>query len=93
MVFSALCNKICVSTLLGQKQNFVYVWIIIIDNSYLFVNAKKSKADNKNVFFPSQFFFRSISVTFPRIECKEVSVKGNVYEFSLNHGAIDITDI
>ena len=44
-------------------------------------------------FFLLSFFLRSISVTFPRNECKEVSVTGNMYEFSLDHSAIDITDI
>ena len=63
------------------------------DNSYLFVNGKeiyKFKADNKNVNFPTQFCLASISNKF---ESEELSFKGNVFDFSVDYDAIDISDI
>ena len=57
------------------------------DNSYLFVNGKeifKLKADNKNVNFPTQFCLGSIL---------EMSLKGNVYDFSvITMSLINLTD-
>ena len=56
-------------------------------NSYLFVNGKeilKFKADNKNINFSTQFCLRSISNGFDAIESREVSLKGNVYDFSVD---------
>ena len=61
------------------------------DNSYLFVNGKeidKFKATNKNVNFPSQFCLGSISNKF-----EYVSLKGNVYDFSVDYVAIDKSNI
>ena len=58
------------------------------DNSYLFV-----KADNKNVNFPTQFCFWSISKGFNATESREVSLNGNVYDFSVNHNFIDRSEI
>ena len=40
----------------------------------------KSKADNKNVNFPSQFFLRSISNGFSASESEEVTLNGNRYD-------------
>ena len=56
-------------------------------NSYLHVNGKeifKFKADNKNVNFPTQFCLRSNSNGFSNTESREVSLNGNVYDFSGN---------
>ena len=53
------------------------------DKSYLLVNGKetfKFKADNKNV----KFCLRSISNGFSNTESREVSLNGNVYDFSGN---------
>ena len=53
------------------------------DNSYLFVNGKeiyKFKADNKDENFPTQFCLQSVSVKFD--ESKEVSLTGDIYDFS-----------
>ena len=61
------------------------------DNSYLFVNGKeifKFKADNGNVNFPTQFCLGSISNRFGATEYREVSLKGNVYSFSVDYNAI-----
>ena len=66
------------------------------DNSYLFVNGKeifKFKVKNKNANFPSQFGLRSISNGFSATESKEVSLNGNVYDFSVDYNSIDKSDI
>ena len=65
------------------------------DNSHLFVNGKEIfnfKADN-NVNFPIQFCRRSISNGFGATESREVSLKGNMYDFSVDYNSIDKTDI
>ena len=66
------------------------------DNSYLFVNGNEIfqlKADNKTVNFPTQFCLGSISNGFSNTESREVSLNGNVYDFSLNYNSIDKGDI
>ena len=62
------------------------------DSSYLFPNGKqinKFKASNKNVNFPSQFCLGSISDKSDYVDSQELSLKGNVYDFSVDYGAID----
>ena len=57
------------------------------DNSYLFVDGieiSKFKADNENVNFPTHLCLGSISNGFGAIESREVSLKGNVYDFSID---------
>ena len=64
------------------------------DNSYFFVNGKEIfKADNKNINFPTQFCLGSISNGFSATEIKEVSLYGNVYDFSVDYSSIDKSDI
>ena len=66
------------------------------DNSYLFVNGKeifKFKTDNKNVNFPTQFCLGIISNRFSATESKEVTLNGNVYDFSVDYNSIDKSDI
>ena len=66
------------------------------DNSYLFVNGKeifKFKASNKNVNFPTQFCLGSISTAFSATEFREVSLNGNVYDFSVDYCSIGKADI
>ena len=66
------------------------------DNTYLFVNGKeifKFKADNKNGNFLTQFCLRSISNGFSATESREVSLNGNVYDFSVDYNSIDKSDI
>ena len=60
------------------------------DNSYLFVNENVSntfKVSNKNINFPSQFYLGRIPNKFDCIDSEEVSLKGNVYEFSVDYNA------
>ena len=66
------------------------------DNSYLFVNGKeifKFKADNKKVNFLTQFCLGSISNGFSATESREVSLNGNVYDFSVDYNSVDKSDI
>ena len=67
-----------------------------VDNSYLFFNGKeifKFKVDNKNVNFPTQFCLGSISNGFSALECREVSINGNVYDILVDYNSIDKYDI
>ena len=62
----------------------------------MFVNGKeifKFKTDNKNVNLPTQVCLGSIFNLFSAIECREVSLNGNVYDFLLNYSSIDKSDI
>ena len=66
------------------------------DNSYLFVNGKeifKFKADDKNVNFPTQFCLGNNSNGFGNSESREVSLNGNIYNFSVDYSSIDKSDI
>ena len=66
------------------------------DNSYLLANGKeffKFKANNKNFNFPTQFCLGSISNGFSTTESREVSLNGNVYDFSVDSNSIDKSDI
>ena len=65
------------------------------DNSYLFVNGKevyKFKASNKNN-FSSQFVRGIISNRFYSKGLNELYFKGNVYDFSVDSGGIDKSNI
>ena len=53
----------------------------------------KLKASNKSNNFPSQYCLGSISNEFDRVDTKEVSFKGNVYDFSVDYEAIDKSNI
>ena len=61
------------------------------DNSYLFGNGKeifKFKADNESVNFSTRFCLGSISDGFSNTESREVSLNGNVYDFSDDYNSI-----
>ena len=66
------------------------------DNSYLFVNGKelyRFKTSNKNNNFPTQFSLGSISNKSGAVDFNEVSLKGNVYDFSVDYSFIDQSNI
>ena len=66
------------------------------DTSYLFVNGKgiyKFKAENKTLNFSTQFCLRSISNKFDALDSREVSLKENVYNFSIDYDTIDTSNI
>ena len=62
----------------------------------MFVNGKevyKFKADDKNVNFPTQFCLGSISNKFDAADSRQLSLKGNVYDFSVDYDTINKSDI
>ena len=66
------------------------------DNSYLVVDGKKSISLQpvlKNVNFPTQFYFGSISEISDYADSEEVTFKGNVDDFLVDYDAIDKTEI
>ena len=66
------------------------------DNSYLFLNGKeifKFKINNENVNFLTKFFLRSVSNGFRATDSREVSLKGNASDFSVDYNAIDNSGI
>ena len=66
------------------------------DTSYLFVNGKeiyKFKVDNKNFNFPIQFCLESISYKTHAIDSRQVSLKGNGYDFSAEYNGINKSNI
>ena len=66
------------------------------DNRYLFFIGKeifKFKAKNGNANFSTQFCLGCISNGFGATESREVSLKGNVLDFSVDYNAIDKSDM
>ena len=59
----------------------------------LFTGKKMFKAKNKNVNFLSKFSLGNISNKFDYVKSEEVSLKGNVYDFSIEYNAIDKSNI
>ena len=53
----------------------------------------KFKSDNKNINFPTQFCLESIANGFSAPESREVSLNGNVYDFSVNYNSFDKFDL
>ena len=53
----------------------------------------KFKARYKNVNFPTQFFLGSISNKSGAYDSREVSLKDNVYDFSVDYKSIDKSNI
>ena len=51
------------------------------------------KGGNKNVNFPTQFYFGSISNEFNATESKKMSLNRNGYEFSVDYNSIDKSDM
>ena len=63
--------------------------IVVVNEKEIF----KFKADNKSVNFPTQFYLGSISNWFSATESREVSLDGNVYNFSVDYNSIDKSNI
>ena len=53
----------------------------------------EKKSLSLNPILKTQFCLRSISGEFSAIESREVSLKGNVHDFSINYNVIDKCDI
>ena len=76
----------------NAKTKFCWSLHYSHNNNYLLVNGKeifKFKANNKNINSPTQVCLGSISNRFWAIDSREVSLKGNVYDFSVDFDAID----
>ena len=65
----------------------------VVDNEVVNNEVCKFKGNNKNVNFPKQFCLGSISNKFDSVEAEEVSLKVNVYDFSVDYDTIDKYDI
>ena len=66
------------------------------ENSYLFVNGKeifKFRSDSKNINFPTQLCLGSISNELRAIDSREIFLKGNMYDFSVDYNVINKYDI
>ena len=66
------------------------------DNSHSFVNEReiyKFKPNNKIVNFPTQVCLGSMSNGFRAAETRQVSLKGNIYDFPVDYNAIDKSNI
>ena len=63
------------------------------DNIEMTIEIFNFNANNKNVNLPTQFCLRSISNGISAIECREVSLNGNVYKFLVDYNSIDESDI
>ena len=62
----------------------------------MFVNGKeifKFKADKKHFNFSTRFCVGSMSDGSSITETREVSLNGNVYDFTVNYNSIDKSDI
>ena len=66
----------------------VTIGICFLSEKYIF----KFKANNGNANFSTQFCLGCISNGFGATESREVSLKGNVYDFSVDYNAIDKSD-
>ena len=56
-------------------------------------SLKMINANNKNVNFPNQVCLGCITNKLDYVKLQEVSLKRNVYDFSVDHDAIDKSDI
>ena len=85
---------------------FIYTYLYNYDSTQTYTKLKiynicllmekKSislKPTTKNVNFPAQFCLESISNGFGATESRKVSLKGNVYDFSVDCNAINKSDI
>ena len=89
-------KKSLVWTLVKQTQNFVWVYITTVTIVNCLLMGKKiyqRKAYNKNVNFSTQFCLENISNVFGAADSREVSLKGNVYNYSFDYNAVDKSDI
>ena len=79
-------KKSLVLILVKQTQNFIWLCIVM-------VVTVKNNEDNKTINFPTQFCLQSISNAFRANESREICLKGNVYDFSVDWNAIGKFDI
>ena len=85
-------RKSLVLTLIKQSQKFAWVCIAMVIIVICLLMEKKSislKQITKMSIFATQFCLGTISENFVATESREVSFKGNVYDFSVDYSAID----
>ena len=85
-------KKSLVLILVKQIQKFGWVYIIMLN---LFVYRKeifKFKANNENDNSLTQFRVGNIPNGFSASESREISLNGNVYDFSVDYNSIDKSD-
>ena len=67
--------------------------VIIVVRLLMGKKILKFKVDNKNVYFPTRFCLGSISDGFSTTESREVSLKGNVYNSSVDCNSFDKSNL
>ena len=80
----------------GKSLILVFFSLHYNADSYWFVNWKeifKFKTDSKNVSFPTQFRLGRMSNVFSSTDSREVSLNGNVNDFSVDYNSIDKSNI
>ena len=89
-------TKTCNIYFTKTNTKFCLVLHYNADNSFLFVNGKeifKFKDDNENFSFSTQFYLGSISNGFSNTDSREVSLNGDVCDFSVDYSSIDKSEI
>ena len=81
-------RKSFVLTLLKQGYNFAWVCIAV-----MIMENFEFKANNKNVNFPAEFCLESISNGLGATDTRKVSLKGIIYDLSVDYNAIDKSGI
>ena len=66
---------------------------MIITICLLTEKISKFKADNKNINLPSQFCLGRVSNKCDYVDAEEVSLKGNVYYFSVDYDTFSVSVI
>ena len=86
-------RKNLVLTLLKQIQSFASICIIMVIIVICLLMEKKFKANNKNVNFPTWICLGSTFHGYTATESRDVSLNGNVYDFSVEYNSIKKSDI
>ena len=80
-------------TLLKQIQSFASICIIMVIIVICLLMEKKFKANNKNVNFATWICLGSTIHGYTATEARDVSLNGNVYDFSVEYNSIKKSDI
>ena len=88
-------EKSLVLILAKQRQNFAWVFITMVIIVICLLKEKNLslKQIMKMSMLSKKFCLRSISSIFDYIEAEEVSLKGNMCDFSVDYDAINKSDI
>ena len=89
-------TKSLILILVKPRQNFAWVYSATVIIVICLLMQKKSlslKPIMEMSTSQRNFFLRSISNKFDATKSREISLKGNVFDFSVNYNAIDKSDI